>query len=151
VHGAWVLTATHCNTLQHTATHFPLQHTATHCNTLQRTSQYNTLHTKYCNTLQHTATHRSHGRRCCYRLPANISDMVHRARVLTATHCNNATYCNTLQHTSHGRRCGDRLRANVSYGVYGARILTATHCNTLQHNATHQSWAPFWQQTASQC
>jgi len=68
--------ATHCNTLQHTATQFicstsqeilrkcatyaylpptathcnTLQHTATHCNTLQHTATH-------CNTLQHTATH----------------------------------------------------------------------------------------------
>jgi len=36
-------TATHCNTLQHTATH--CKHTATHCNTLQYTATH-------CNTLQ---------------------------------------------------------------------------------------------------
>ena len=40
-------TATHCNTLQHTA--ITLQHTATHCNTLQHTATH-------CNTLQLTAT-----------------------------------------------------------------------------------------------
>ena len=43
-----IQTATHCNTLQHTATR--MQHTATHCNTLQRTATH-------CNTLQHTVTH----------------------------------------------------------------------------------------------
>ena len=49
--GKW-LTATHCNTLQHTATHlyhtadlfvwgnYSLQHTATHCNTLQHTATH---------------------------------------------------------------------------------------------------------------
>ena len=53
---------THCNTLQHIATHCNAawstpcstlqhtQHTATHCNTLQNTATH-------CNTLQHTATH----------------------------------------------------------------------------------------------
>jgi len=45
------LTATHCNTLQHTATHFILSLTATHCNTLQHTATH-------CNTLQHTWFHR---------------------------------------------------------------------------------------------
>ena len=59
-------TASHCNTLQHTACDTrstdalrtsinatpcnTLQHTTTHCNTLQRT-------TTHCNTLHHTATH----------------------------------------------------------------------------------------------
>ena len=68
--------ATHCNTLQHTAAHCStLQHTTTHCNTLQHTATHcNTLqHTqmiifiaatyvwndssRFCNTLQHTPTH----------------------------------------------------------------------------------------------
>jgi len=64
--------ATHCNTLQHTATyttHFcilscsTLQHTATHYNTLQHTATH-------CNTLQHTATHFCILSRCvgCCRL-----------------------------------------------------------------------------------
>jgi len=50
----------YCNTLQHTATRYILQHTATHCNTLQHTaSSCNTLQRTgtHCNTLQHTATH----------------------------------------------------------------------------------------------
>ena len=44
----------HCNILQHTATHCnTLQHyTQSHCNTLQHTATH-------CNTLQHTATHRN--------------------------------------------------------------------------------------------
>jgi len=42
-------TATHCNTLQHTATHYSLTH-ATHCNTLQHTAtHYNTLLIDTCN------------------------------------------------------------------------------------------------------
>jgi len=69
--------ATHCNTLQHTATlqatatyYKTMQHTttpcntlqqiATHCNTLQHTAAYyKTMQhtTTPCNTLQHTATH----------------------------------------------------------------------------------------------
>jgi len=51
----------HCNTLQHTATHWnTLQRTAIHCNALQYTATHcNTLqHTAiHCNTLQYTATH----------------------------------------------------------------------------------------------
>jgi len=43
-----LLSSTHCNTLQHTATPCStLQHTASHCNTLQHTATH-------CNTLQHT-------------------------------------------------------------------------------------------------
>jgi len=77
-----VCTATHCNTLQHTATHYRaeserkrpptrVQHTATHCNTLQHTAtHYHTIpHTlyknwsqgdyntaTYCNSVEQTAT-----------------------------------------------------------------------------------------------
>ena len=46
-----VLTATHCDALQHTATRCnAMQHAATQCNTLQHTATQ-------CKTLQHTATH----------------------------------------------------------------------------------------------
>ena len=72
-------TATHCNTLQHTAPHYKaLQHTATQCNTLQQctrhaphctplnppTLQHTTMH---CNTLQHNARH------CTVQRPGCIS------------------------------------------------------------------------------
>jgi len=58
-------TATHCNTLQHTATQLhilrlrcgTLQHTATHCNTLQHNYTSSGSGAAHCNTLQHTATH----------------------------------------------------------------------------------------------
>ena len=87
-------TATHCNTLQDTATHLvllkkrilgcvyicvPLQHTATHCNMLQHTCMCATA--THCNTLQHTATH--------------CNTLQHTATQHTGTHCN------TLQHTYH--------------------------------------------------
>jgi len=74
----------HCNTLQHTATHwnthasliyvwydrhFKLQHTAIHCDTLQHIATHCNTHlyvirstlqpATHCNTLQHTATHRN--------------------------------------------------------------------------------------------
>ena len=61
----WYYTATHCNTLQHTAT----QETdvccvcvVIHCNTLQHTATQETAVccvcvVIHCNTLQHTATH----------------------------------------------------------------------------------------------
>jgi len=67
-------TATHCNTLQRTATHWThlnaLEHTAIHWNTLQRIATH-------CNSLQQTATH------------CNTLD--------TLQHT--ATHCSTLQHT----------------------------------------------------
>ena len=44
-------TSAHCNTLQHTATHFStLQHTSAHCNTLQHPAPH-------FSTLQHTSAH----------------------------------------------------------------------------------------------
>jgi len=70
VHRAWLLImATHCNTLQYTATErlsdfwecapcivanndCTLQHTARYCKTLQHTATH-------CNAMQHTATHRN--------------------------------------------------------------------------------------------
>ena len=51
------LSATHCNTLQHTATNYnTLYHTTTHCTTLPHTApHYPTLqhNATHCNTLQH--------------------------------------------------------------------------------------------------
>jgi len=130
-------TATHCNTLQHTATirrtcanslvhaiqktQYRLQHaaahwTATHCNTLQHTATR-------CNTLQHT-------------------ELQHTAAHWTATHCNTlqhtATHCNTLhllvapepicwsmQSWKRSIKCVEiRQRTELQH--------TATHCNTLQ-------------------
>ena len=68
-------TATHHSTLQHTATH--LQHTAVHCTTLTSCSCVRPAcqNRARCNTLQHTATHRN-----------------------TPQHT--ATYYNTLRHTT---------------------------------------------------
>ena len=96
-------TASHCNTLQHTATLcctlcillYDLQHTATHCNTLQHTATHCYTHMQVRKTLalQHTGTH--------------SNTLQH-----TATHCSTlqhtATHCSTLQH----------------------RLYKKTHCNT---------------------
>ena len=109
--GVKIMSHSHCNALQHIATHCKmrmcskcknhvvLQHDLTHCKTLQHTA----IH---CSTLQHTATH--------------CNTLQH-----TATHCNTlqytATHCNTLQHTA--RHCNTLQH-------------TATHCNTrhIAHN-----------------
>ena len=61
--------ATHCNALQHTATH------STHCNTLQRTAAH----------MQHTATH-------CHALPRTA--IRYNTLQRTATHCNTLTQQN---------------------------------------------------------
>ena len=94
--------ATHCNTLQHTATPYnPLQHTATYCNTLQHTAtHYNTLQHSAtpCNTLQHTATHCN----TLHHTASYCNTLEH-----TTTHHNTpqhiATRCNTLQRTATTR------------------------------------------------
>jgi len=72
-------TITHCNTLQHTATHFKIHSRVRHC---PMAVHYNTLqHTAtHCNTLQHTATH------------CNIPSRVR--------HCPVASQHNTLQHNT---------------------------------------------------
>jgi len=70
-----MLTATHCNTLQHTAPH--------------------------CNTLQHTATNYIYAEEFLY-FNINESFVLCNNKMLTATHCktlqHTATHCNTLQH-----------------------------------------------------
>jgi len=80
----WVYPASHCNTPQHTTTHYniysTLQHTVTHCNTLRHTA---TL----CNTLQHMEDQPFYLQRTTSKQP--LSTLQH-----TATHCN------TLQHTA---------------------------------------------------
>ena len=117
-----ICVATHCNTLQHTATHWnvfgevkarhmcciTLQHTATHCNLFGETKARHMC----CNTLQHTATCLASQRRNICVRQANDSSTLHHC----VTHFNTlqyaATRCNTLQHT-------------------------ATHCTTLHHTAPH--------------
>jgi len=85
----WVYPASHCNTPQHTTTHYniysTLQHTVTHCNTLRHTR----------NSLQHTT---AHGRSAILFAENNEQATSQH----TATHCNTlqhtATHCNTPQH-----------------------------------------------------
>jgi len=137
-------TVTPCNTPQH---HKP-QHTATHCNTLKHTAVFatycNTLQdtARHCNTLQHTATH-------CNTLQHTATrNTLH----LTATH---GTHCNALQRTA-GSLCG--LSKSSSSGAargthcntlqHTATLHTTTHCNTLQHTKAHCNTL---QHTATHC
>ena len=78
-------TATHCITLQHTATQTDLltrQHTASHCNTLHHTAAQTDLLTR-----QRTASH-------CITLHRTAAQ----TDLLTLQHT--ASHCNTLQHTA---------------------------------------------------
>jgi len=124
-------TATHCNTMQDTATHFntsatqlqytarlqdmksmglvsvrdivlTLQHTATYYKTLQHT-------VTHCNTLQHDCN-------------------------TTATRCN--TTATQLQHTLFPEEMKSMGFMSVT-DMSPTFQHTATHCNTLQHTATH--------------
>ena len=78
-----LVSATRCNTLQHTATLCnTLQHSATHCNTLQHT-------TTHCNTLQHARWHLQHTATLCntpHHTATHYYTMQH-----TPTHCNTLT------------------------------------------------------------
>jgi len=105
-------TATHCNTLQHTATQIAkyltspqeleCAHTHTQCNTVQHSATQ-------CNTVQYTATHCTTN---CEIL--DFAAVIGAAHAHTHPHTHtlqhNATHCNSLHHT-------------------------APHCNTLQHTA----------------
>jgi len=102
-----LLTATHCNTLQHTATRCnTLQHIATVCNTLQHAAmRYNTLqHITHATEVQHIAN-------ITYE-PGVRRNNLRESMCLSLTLQRTATRCNTLQYT-------------------------ATHCNALQHTAMH--------------
>ena len=128
--------ATHCDTLQHTATtcSLCLFLCVYHCFCVASTCRFETgaeqlSSARHCNTLQHAATH--------------CNTLQH-----TATHCNTlqhiATHCNTLQHTA--THC-NILHSNA-HTIHPIRSNTlqhaAAHCNTirntiLQHNATRCS------------
>jgi hypothetical protein len=102
--------ATHRNTLQHTAIHCnTLQYTAIHSNTR---IWHTYLHCKIDHfggiSVQHTTTHRN---------------------TLQYT----ATHCNTQQHTHLAHTPALQDRPFWRYFVQH----TETHCNTLQHTATH--------------
>ena len=140
----WLLLfATHCTTLQHTATqcnntyNIPDVRPWTSMKyewspSLLFTSRYMAPHGA---TLQHTAIHCTilqHTR--CSSLNVYVrkqksfssSGLDRNIRQHTATQCNtvqhSATHCNTLQHTA--------THCNILQH-------TATHCNTLQQTATH--------------
>ena len=130
-------TATRCNTLQHTATHY---------NTLPCSSlslhQWHALCSachlaQHCNTLQHTTTHRTtpHHTDVLFSLllsaaSASPCSTSCATQVLVRENIKlqrAATHCSTLQHTA----------AHCSTLQH-----TTTHCNTLRHTATaqHRYW-----------
>ena len=155
-------TATHCNTLQQTAStgshsqKWP-QHTATRCNTLQHTvSTSSHSQKKDCNTLQHTATH-------CNKLlpqvailkrmynlvwpdfwgclPVLTEHAVHVASLLLRT-CS-ITTDPTLRMSCTATHC-NKLLPQVAIH----QRMTATHYNTLQHTIPHCNTP---QHTAKKC
>jgi len=142
-------TATHCNTLQHTAiqktcygacvfTVYLLateangpdrswhrntpQHTATHCNTLPYTAVSGPDHSRRCNTLKNTLQYIAPP---CNKLlqqdPIIYSDLWGNAHVLQYT----AAHCNTLQRTVAHQDTTVRMLAK--------NRKMERHCNTLQH------------------
>jgi len=157
-------TATHCNTLQYTATP---QHTAAHCNTLQHlnTLQHtathcNTLRQTHCNTLQRplfcvhllcsescdvTGSYEWHGSFICVTWSTRVCDATHSIEGLSSFNYEyiTATHCNTLQHTA--THCNTLQHTATHYNTLQH---TATHCNTLQHTATHCNTL---QHTATHC
>jgi len=126
-------TATHCNTLQRTATHTSLQkneleqpYSTTQCNTLQHTATH-------CNTLQHTAKH--YNTHLFAKKLASWNSLIVQ---------HTATRCNTLQRTAV--HCNTHLFAKntsrnslIVHWQFFTLQHTATRCKTLQH--THLfSW-----------
>ena len=100
-------TATHCNTLQHTARDYAnyndewyyADNTATHCKRLRQLQWRMVLCRVHCNALQHTVTH-----------------------------------CNTLQHTATycKRLCRQHSNTRQHTATHGNTLQhTATHCNTI--------------------
>jgi len=89
-----ILTATHCNGLDHM-----LQHTATRALASRSLHGFETGRQSHCNTLQRTATH-------CNTLQRTATHLIARCNALqhTAAHCNTlqhtATHYSTLQHTA---------------------------------------------------
>jgi len=135
---AFVSTATHCNTLQHTAAHH-----STQCKTLirwktQKSTPWKCARVTHCNTLQHTATHTAE-RQVVRRLRRVWLGNVLSSNTLqhAATHCNTLqhTLCNTLQHTATHTAThylGERHKRKRTPWK-GAQV---TRCNTPQHTAT---------------
>jgi len=152
-------TATHCNTLQHTATQKShdaqegsmtraafrvmtravpidiLKHTATRCNTKKPCYISTVWHEPsvltYWNTLQHAAT-------CCNMLPLAATKISHgtdQRHDTSRLYWTTATHCNTL-YQSTATHC-NALQLSASW--HEPSLLT--HCNTLyktlQHSATH--------------
>jgi len=157
------MSATQCNTLQHTATHcakhlrlLPVFSVATtlhlaatpyntHCNSLQH--PWTPLD---CNSLQLTATHTATlqcitGEGAGRDAWAAAAFYVATTLQLTATHCNSqqthtathtATHSTTQQRIS-GERAGRDAWAAAAFEVATTLQLTATHCNSLQHALQH--------------
>jgi len=135
-----VLTKYHCNTLA-----------ATHCNTLQRTATH-------CNAPQHINVNAEQAADTTRGIPVTRIDKISLQHARCNTLQRTATHCNALQHTAtHKYKCGTGCRyyawhSRDSYwqNITATRSLqhTATHCNALQCTATHCNTL---QRTATYC
>ena len=143
-------TATHCNTLQHTATHYnrytstylyvldayahTLQHTATHCNTLQQIHK----HILICvGCIRVVCTRHTQTQACVCCIHVLYTCVTHIKRL--------HTHCNTLQHTAT-QACVCCIHVLYTCVTHIKRL--HTHCNTLQHTAAHCNTL---QHTATNC
>jgi len=143
-------TATHCNTLQHTAIHFvQLRHkyVPTYAAPWLKKNHHLAKMSERCNTLQHTTTHCNALREFKTQLSADVGRFVttKNKSIIYQKHQSTATHCNTMRHNATHFV---KLKHNYM-PMYAApnskKILqlskTSEHCNTqqhtLQHTATH--------------
>jgi len=132
--------ATHCNTLQHPATHCNIAHTDVVPEAPPSDAMQNTA-THY-HTLQHTATHCNtlqHIQMSYLKYPLTLTDTLQNTLQHTATHCNTLQHTAThisLQPASCGlvTLCCFLASGNTLQTLYHT---TATHCNTLHHTTPH--------------
>ena len=121
-HVSRIFAATHCNTLQHTATHTC---SMTHVCMQRGMSLAYLWHDSFiCVT--------------CLAFVVAVPGMLPKNRMSPTLYCN-ALEHNTLQRTA--TQC-NALQNNATHRIALQR--TVTHCNTLQHTATHCNTLSQW-------
>jgi len=128
-------TATHCNTLQYTAT---LQGDIDDVEVRFAAEVRAAAAGAHWNTLQHTATHCNTLQHCRATLMmVKRGLLLEFVRLLLVHTVNTATRCNTLQCTATLQGDIDDVEARFAAEVRAAAA--GAHCNTLQHTATHSN------------
>ena len=134
-------TATHCNTLQHSATHWrpalPLLLSHASILSLTHTHTYTYIHTQSHVPHTHTRTH-TH----------TLGGYWYHVTCHTATHCNALTICVALSQLLILRRMWYCNKLQPTATHCNTLQFTATHCNALQRTATHCNAL---QRTATHC